>query len=375
MSAPLAGLKVLDLSRLLPGPYATLVLADLGADVVKVEEPQGGDYARWMPPLVDGTSALFLALNRGKRSLALDLRDDGDRATFLDLARRADVVVESFRPGVLAKLGLGWDVLHAANPGLVLCSISGFGHAGPWARKAGHDVGYLALAGVLGLVGNAAGPALPNAQFADVAGGALPALAGLLAALLERSRTGRGRWVDASMTEGVMAASHMLTGAFLATGAGAPRAGRGPLSGESPCYAVYATADGRHLAVGALEPKFWAAFCQAIGREDLEASGLSAGAEAERIKAEVQAILATQPLAHWAELFARVDACVEPVLRAPELAAHPVHSSRGTFFAGPHGTMQRTPVRYVDDDPPPASAPAPGLGADRDAVLRDWLGR
>lgn len=373
-AGPLCGLKVLDLSRLLPGPYATLVLADLGADVVKVEEPQGGDHVRWMPPMAGDTSALFLTLNRGKRSVALDLRADADRATFLALAARADVVVESFRPGVLARLGLSYGRLSAENPRLVLCSISGFGQAGPWAGKAGHDVGYLALSGVLGLLGGPDAPAQPNVQLADIAGGAMVAVAGLLAALVERARTGRGRWVDTSMTEGVMGALHLQQGPFLSGAAPPARRGEGVLSGECPCYGLYRTSDGRFLAVGALEPKFWAAFCRAVGHEELEGDGLSTGEEAARAKAVVQAVLGAQPLSHWTALFAGVDACVEPVLEAEELAGHPVHAARGTFFEGPHGVAQRTPVRFADGEGPPASGPAPALGADRDGVLRDWLG-
>lgn len=372
---PLRGLKVLDLSRLLPGPYATLVLADLGADVVKVEEPQGGDYARWMPPMAGGTSGLFLALNRGKRSIALDLRRAEDRSTFLELARAADVVVESFRPGVLAKLGIGWETLRALNPRLVLCSITGFGQAGPWADRAGHDLGYLALGGLLGLMGTPDKPAQANAQLADVGGGSMVALVGILAALLERQRTGVGRWVDTSMTEGAMSASHMLLGSFLATGEQAPRAAHGPISGESPCYSIYRTSDNRYLAVGALEPKFWSAFCRAAGLEHLEGDGLSAGDDAVRVKAVVQEVIGSKPLSHWAELFAQVDACVEPVLRAGELRDHPAHASRNTFFDGPHGPMQRTPVRFVGDEPAPAASPAPGLGQNRDEILQGWLGR
>ena len=373
---PLSHLRVLDLSRLLPGPWATLVLADLGADVVKVEDPQGGDYLRWMPPHQGEQSALFFALNRGKRSVALDFREEADRALFLELAKAADVVVESFRPGVLSRLGLGWEALHAANPRLVLCSISGFGQRGPFAKKAGHDVGYLALAGVLAQLGAPGGPpGQPNVQFADIAGGGLVAVSGLLAALLERERTGEGRWVDVSMTEGVMSALHMNLAPHLAGVTEAPTRGRGILSGEAPCYSTYRTKDGRFLAVGALEPKFWRAFCAAAGRPDLEDHGLAEGAEAERIRAEVQGVVAGRSFEEWLEILGSYDACTEPVLEAGELAAHPVHLARGSFFEGPHGLAQRTPIRFADREEPPAASPAPELGADRDAVLSEWLRR
>lgn len=371
---PLSHLRVLDLSRLLPGPYATLVLADLGADVVKVEDPQGGDYIRWMPPHLDDQGALFYALNRGKRSIALDLKKQGDRDTFLALVAKADAVVESFRPGVLAKLGLSFERLQEVNPRLVLCSISGFGQTGPAAPRAGHDIGYLALAGVLAQLGSPGQPPQqPNVQVADVAGGAFVALAGLLAALLERERTGRGRWVDTSMTEGAMAVAHMQLGARLLGAAPTPTRGLGTLSGEMPCYSIYRTSDDRHLAVGALEPKFWTGFCHAIGRPDLESKGLVEGDEATRVRAEVAREIAGKTLEEWSALLGTSDVCAEPILEAGELDGHPIHEARGTFFDGPHGRAQRTPVRFADHEDAPAATPAPRLGADGDAVLAEWL--
>ncbi len=370
---PLAGLKVLDLSRLLPGPYATLVLADLGADVVKVEDPGVGDYSRYLPPLVDGQGALFLALNRGKRSVALDLKKPDDRETFLDLAAKADVIVESFRPGVLPKLGLSFETLTQRHPGLVLCSLSGYGQAGPLSHRAGHDLDYLALGGVLGLIDGRDGPGHPNVQIADVTGG-LVAVSGILAALLERSRTGHGRWVDVSLTESSMSVAAMLAGPFLMGAGPPPRRGEGVLGGECPAYAIYRTKDGRHLAVAALEPKFWSAFCAALGREDLEPFGLSTGADSARVHAEVQRILGQRSLADWTELFAPHDCCVEPVLDPAEVAAHPLHLGRGTFFPTPHGLAQRTPLRFADGEGPAALRPAPPLGSSQAEVLADWLG-
>lgn len=376
---PLQGLRVLDLSRLLPGPYATLVLADLGADVVRVEDPSGGDYLRFTPPLAGDTGAMFLALNRGKRSVALDLKAEADRTALLALARRADVLVEGFRPGTLSRLGVGWERLHAENPGLVLCSITGFGQNGPWRDRPGHDLGYLALAGVLGLVGAPAprqgergGAAVPGVQFADIAGGALTAVAGILAALVERGRTGEGRWVDVSMTEGVMSTLAMMAAPMLCGAGPAPRCGVGMLSGELPCYTVYATSDGRRLAVGALEPKFWKAFCGAIGRPELESSGHEGGEAGRAVREEVARVLAAQPLSHWVALFETVDTCVEPVLEPGELAAHPLHRARGSFVQGPHGIAQRTAIRFADGESAPALAPAPAPGADLDAVRRQW---
>ncbi len=216
---PLEGVRVLDLSRLLPGPYATLVLADLGADVVKVEDPEGGDYARWMPPLAGEQSGYFHALNRNKRSLALDLRrPEGSRA-MRRIVRRVDVVVESFRPGVMDRLGVGWEALSRENPALVLCSISGYGQQGPYRERAGHDLDYVALAGVLGVNGPPEHPVPLGVQVADVAGGSWPAVAGILAALLRRKATGRGAHIDVAMAEGALATMALQRGAAAARGA------------------------------------------------------------------------------------------------------------------------------------------------------------
>jgi crotonobetainyl-CoA:carnitine CoA-transferase CaiB-like acyl-CoA transferase len=371
---PLASLRVLDLSRLLPGPFASLVLADLGADVVKIEDPNGGDYMRWTPPIDGDFSVLFAGLNRGKRSVALDMKNPEDRALFLELVKAADVVLESFRPGVMARLGVGWEQLSAVNPRIVLCSISGYGQQGPWKERAGHDIDYLALAGVLGMIGVAGGaPALPNVQFADIAGGGLLPLVGILAALFERQQTGKGRWVDASMTEGVMSTGFMTLIPQLAGVKPSPDRGRGTLSGELPCYSIYETGDGRHLAVGALEPKFWAAFCASLGHPELASAGLDAGEDGENARRLVSGILKQKSLADWTTFFASHDVCVEPILSAEEIVAHPVHQGRGSFFQGPHGLAQRTPVRFADREDAPAQGQAPALGADRTSVVAEWL--
>src|SRR4051812_4719628 len=261
----LHGIRILDLSRLLPGPFLTMILADLGADVVKVEDPKLGDYMRQIPPARGGMSGRYLAVNRGKRSIVLDLKAPAGRDALLRMAARADVVVESFRPGVLDKLGVGYEALAAVNPGIVVCSISGFGQTGPYVDRAGHDLGYLALAGVLAMGGPPGGaPMMPGVQIADLAGGALWSATAILAALVGRHRTGRGAHLDISMTEGAMALVAAELG-NLACGVAATR-GTATLNGGLACYGIYRTADDRYLAVGALEPKFWLALNQAIGR-------------------------------------------------------------------------------------------------------------
>jgi len=330
---PLAGLKVLDLSRLLPGPYATLVLADLGAQVDKVEEPQGGDYLRQMPPRFGEEGAHFYALNRNKRSIALDLKRPEGVNALKRLARRYDVLMESFRPGVMAKLGLSYAALSAENPRLIYCAISGYGQTGPDRLRAGHDLDYIARAGVLGLGGTREAPAMPGAQLGDVGGGSLFALVGILAALFERQRTGKGRFLDVSMTEGSTAFIHMHLAARLLAGEGAaPLARSGdPLNGGYAGYNLYRARDGKYLAVGALEPKFLGALLEKLGRPELLADAYDLGGGAERVRGELARLFGSQPRAHWLELLAGSDVCVEPVHEGADTLTDPQHVARGLF--------------------------------------------
>src|SRR5947209_3363240 len=270
---PLAGLRVLDLSRLLPGGFCSLLLADLGAEVLKVEDTGMGDYIRWSPPYYEqagesARSALYLALNRGKRSIRLNLKQDGGRDALLRLAREYDVVLESFRPGVLDRLGVGYERLKQENPGLVYCAISGYGQDGPNRNRSGHDMNYLGLNGLLGLTGDADGPPVQAAgQIADLGGGALMAAVGILMALRERDRSGQGQMVDCSMFDGSLSWLAMLAAEAFATGR-APRRGELGLAGRYNCYRPYECADG-YVTLGALEPKFWQAWCEGVGRPDL----------------------------------------------------------------------------------------------------------
>ena len=345
----LTGIRVLDLSRLLPGPFLTMVLADMGADVVKVEDPKLGDYLRAFPPAKGGMSGRFLAVNRGKRSIALDLKDAAAKATFLAMVEKADVVVESFRPGVMAKLGLGYDALAARNPKIVLCSISGFGQTGPYVDRAGHDLGYIALAGVLAMGGAAGGaPSMPGVQIADLAGGALWGATAILGALVGRQRTGKGAHLDISMTEGALA---LLAAELGNQDCGArPTRGTETLNGGVAAYGIYATADGRYLAVGALEPKFWIALNTAIGRPPNVAEVVGKPHEQAKTRAELAAIFATKTAAEWNEILTKYDCCVEVVVETGELPTHPLHIAREVFFSidgGPNvGMVQqvRTPL-------------------------------
>ena len=369
---PLSGVRILDLSRLLPGPYATLVLADLGADVVKVEDPRGGDYVRWMPPLAGQQSGYFHALNRNKRSATIDLRRPEGAAALRRLVRRFDVVVESFRPGVMDRLGIGWEALSGENPGVVLCSISGYGQDGPYRDRAGHDIDYVAVAGVLGLNGPPDRPQPLAVQVADVAGGSWPAVAGILAALVRRGVTGRGAHVDVAMAEGALALLALQRGAADARGEPLRRGGE-MLNGAWACYGVYRTGDGRFVALGALEAKFFQAFCQAIGRPDLAEAQFDDGGAAAR--AELDAIFAARTRDEWTAFAAEHDVCLMPVLDGDEPARDPQLSARGNFleidtpWEGKAMRSLASPVRLLGFEAP--RRPAPELGADTEDVLRE----
>jgi alpha-methylacyl-CoA racemase len=320
VSLPLEGVRVLDLSRLLPGGFCSLLLADFGADVVKVEDTGMGDYVRWAAPYYEGAddsakSALFLALNRGKRSIRLNLKSDGGREVLLSAVREADVVLESFRPGVLDRLGVGYDAMRAVNPAIIYCAITGYGQGGPHRDRSGHDMNYLGLVGLLGLTGEAGGPPVQSAgQIADLGGGALMAAFGILAALRERDRSGEGQIVDVSMADGALSWLAMVAARYLAEDV-VPRRGALELAGGLVCYRPYACADG-WVTLGALEPKFWQAWCRGVGREDLVAEQFAGpGSEAHR---EVEAIFAARTREQWRAFASEHDCCLEPVLDLDE---------------------------------------------------------
>ena len=312
VSGPLEGLRVLDLTRLLPGGYATLLMADLGADVVKVEEPNKGDYIRWTPPMVGEFSAGHAARNRNKRSLTLNLKTARGVELLVALAERFDVVIESFRPGVMDRLGAGYGVLKERNPRLIYCAISGYGQTGPRAHEAGHDVNYMGYSGALSITGEEEGrPVIPGLQIGDLAGGGMSAVIAILAALHRRGVTGVGDFCDVAMTDGIVSWLSIHAAQFFATGE-VPQRERMHLSGAYPCYRVYPAADG-YLAVGALEPQFWAALCDAIEREDLLGDGFAMGERRDEVIADLSAHFSKRTRAEWMETFAGRDVCVSPV--------------------------------------------------------------
>ncbi len=342
-SQPLAGITILDLTRLLPGPMATMHLADMGATVIKIEDKGAGDYARTMSHVKHQVSQLFIAVNRGKQFVRLDLKDGGDRERFLAMVDTADAVIESFRPGVMDRLGLGWEALKRRKPTLVMCAITGYGQHGPLAQAAGHDINYLGYAGVLAQTADENGrPVLPNLQIADLLGGAQTAVQGILAALLAVKMGGPGRFVDVAMTDAAFA-HHLMPLLALNCGGRTAAPARDFLTGGVPCYGIYRCSDGRYMAVGALELKFWQTCCDVLQRPDLKDRHWSIGQDigsddAMAVKAELERIFATRTQADWAALFEPADCCVTPVLDPAEAAAHPQIVERGMVRPASHPT-------------------------------------
>jgi alpha-methylacyl-CoA racemase len=377
VSLPLEGLTVLDLSRLLPGGFCSLLLADFGADVIKVEDLGPGDYIRWAPPRYEGADesaggALFLSLNRGKRSIRVNLKSDEGRAVFERLVAGADVVLESFRPGVLDRLGVGYERLREVNPGLVYCAISGYGQDGPNRERSGHDMNYLGLNGILGLTGEAGGPPVQAAaQIADLGGGALMAAVGILVALRERDRSGVGQLVDCSMFDGALSWLAMVAAEALAGGR-TPRRGDLGLAGRYNCYRPYQCADG-YVTLGALEPKFWQAWCSGVGRPDLVGSAFDGPGSASH--AEVTTIFRDRTREQWRAFASEHDCCLEPVLGLDEVLESELVAAREMVVSLAQPGAERpvrllgVPVKLSRTPGDPARAPGPALGEHTHEVL------
>lgn len=361
--APLAGIRVLDLTRLLPGPVATLHLADLGAEVIKIEDPQVGDYARTMGTGEGEDSAYFRMINRNKQGLRLDLKQPAGVEVFMRLVATADAIIESFRPGVMDKLGIGYAALAAINPKIAYCSLSGYGQDGPYRDHAGHDINYLGYTGVLDQTGSEGGdPVVPNFQIADLLGGALTAVMGILTAILDAQRTGRGRYIDVAMTDSVLAHTYFTMLRLNDAGQSAPR-GTDLLNGGLPCYATYRCADGRYMAVGALEGKFWKTCCSALERPEWIRRQWDAG-----LRSEMAALFATRSRDAWTGLFAAVDCCVTPILSPEEaLANEQVVARRMVLHEG--DLAQFAPPLKLSDYEFSIRQPAPKAGEHNQAIL------
>lgn len=366
---PLAGIRVLDFTTLLPGPLATLMLAEAGAEVIKIERP-GGEDLRFYPPFIDGVSAPFALLNRGKRSLELDLKAPDVLDRLLPLVRQADILVEQFRPGVMERLGLGYEALSALNPGLIYCSITGYGQEGERALEAGHDVNYMALTGLLALSCGAGDHAvLPPTQIADIGGGSFPAFANILLALIGRQKSGRGTRLDIAMADAMFTFALFAHSQVVASGK-APANGSALLTGGSPRYRLYPAKDGGLIAVGALEQKFWDGFCRVIGLE--EALRDDRRNPQETMKA-VASLIASRTAAEWAPLLAAADCCATPVRPLHEAMADPHFAGRGLFDHALDGFATPVPAAVVpiapQFRPSPTAKSAPPLASKDDALI------
>ena len=375
MQGPLASLKVLDFSTLLPGPFASLLLADMGAEVLRIESPTRMDLLRVLPPHDQGVSASHAYLNRNKRSLALDLKQPEALEVVRQLVLEYDIVLEQFRPGVMERLGLGYEALKALNPKLIYVSITGYGQTGPYRDRAGHDINYLALAGLASYTGRKdSGPLPLGIQAADIAGGSLHGVIGLLAAVIARQHSGQGQHLDVSMTDCVFSLNAMAGAGYLACGI-EPAAERQVLNGGS-FYDYYRSRDGRWLSVGSLEPPFMQALCKALGRPELAAQGLSSQPEQQQaLKQALQVEFEKHDFAQLCELFAAVDACVEPVLGLAEAVAHPQLQARQVVSQVPRGDgsyqpQMACPLKFSQGLPEPRHIGA-ALGAHSDQVLAE----
>jgi crotonobetainyl-CoA:carnitine CoA-transferase CaiB-like acyl-CoA transferase len=325
---PLAGIRVVDFSTLLPGPLASLLLAEAGAEVIKIERPGRGDEMRSYVPKLGADSVNFALLNRGKRSIALDLKAAGALARLRPLLQRADVVIEQFRPGVMERLGLGYEALKALNPGIIYCAVTGWGQTGPKADVAAHDLNYVAESGMLGLAAGVDGaPAVPAALVADIAGGTYPAVINILLALRERDRTGAGCKLDIAMADNLFSFLYWAIGNGLAAGQW-PQPGRELVTGGSPRYNIYRTADGKYLAAAPLEQKFWENFCRLIG---LDAAFRTDQGQEAATKDEVARLIGSRDAAHWERVFAGQDVCCSIVRSMQEALRDPHFAARGVF--------------------------------------------
>ena len=371
----LEGLRVLDLSRLLPGPFCSMMLADLGAEVIKIEEPGIGDYIRYAPPMLKENSAYFLALNRNKKSMTLDMRKEQGREIFLKLVETSDVVIDGFRPGVMRKMGLDYEILQAVNERIIVCAISGYGQDGPYADRAGHDLNYISIAGLTSLTGLRDGrPVQPGMQLADIAAGSLTAAYSILAAVIARQKTGKGQFVDVSMMDGAMAFLCLYGAKYFADGI-IPAPSREILNGQLACYNIYETADGKYISMGALEGIFWTAFCEAVGKEDWIQLQFAQGQEGYDLIDEVQKLFSQRSQGDWLELLKDVDCCLEPVNTLEEAFNHPQVRHRRIVIDMDHPVegkiRQLNTAAKFSLTPAEIRTPPPGLGEHTDQILRE----
>ncbi len=364
---PLQGLTILDFTRLLPGPMATQLLAEMGAAVLKIESPDAPDYIRFFPPYAGEYSAYFNALNRGKKSLSINFSSEEGKAKIYELVKTADILFEQYRPGIMNKMGFGYEQLKAINPRLIYVSITGYGQTGPMAQKAGHDINYLAISGLLGITGDKTKPVIPGMQIADVAGGSYMAVNGCLAALYSRSVTGKGQHVDIAMTDAIMPLMALHYAQFQAEKNVLPK-GMFELSGRQANYNVYECADGKWVALGALEPKFWDRFCDMIQQPEWKYNIMLPEEDMEKFKVEVATLFKTKTQAEWLQLSANEDICLTPVLDLSEIEHHEHLQHRQMLVKDENGfTGIANPIQF-SDFPKQIGSAAPALGSDNKLI-------
>lgn len=363
----LEGIRVLDLSRLLPGPFCTLMMADLGAEVIKVEEPGKGDYSRHYRMNIEGLGINFLALNRGKKSITLNLKHPKGVEILKELAKEADVLLESFRPGVMDRLGVGYSVLSGINPRLIYCSLTGYGQTGPYRDYPGHDLNYMGYAGAASLTGRRDEElCIPGLQIADIGGGAMMAGFAILTAIIAREKTGKGQYIDVAMMDGV-AFWMGIHFANALNGGETPKAGEMRLNGGQINYNIYQTKDGKYVTLGALEDKFWQNFCKLVNRPDLADKANAQGAERDELEKELRAFFKTRTQGEWLGLLAHEDVCFGPVNSVLEAYNDPQLKDREMFveIPLPHSPKRMIqvahPIKY-SDTPAQCDSPPPLLG-------------
>ncbi|MEE3952382.1 CaiB/BaiF CoA-transferase family protein [Peribacillus frigoritolerans] len=372
MSA-LSGIKVLDLSRLLPGPYCSLMMADYGAEVIKIEEPGRGDYIRWRKPAIEGFGARHLTINRNKKSIELNLKSEEGKEIFKKMAANADVILESFRPGVMDRLGLGYDEISKINEGIIYCSLTGYGQTGPYRNLPGHDINYIGYSGILGLIGQKNGkPVVPGVQIADIGGGALMALSGISMALFHKERTGKGQYIDVSMLDGAVSWLYAAASDYFASAA-VPERGKTRLSGQFAFYDVYGTKDTKYITVGASEEKFWEEICQLIGKPEWIGLQNETGEVQEQLKEEMSEFFKQKNQKEWLDLLQTKDTCVGPVYDIDEIFLDPQIIERQLFTEMNHpvaGVIKQFgfPIKF-SQTPGKIHSHSPLLGEHTDEIL------
>lgn len=369
----LSGIKVLDLSRLLPGPYCTLMMADYGAEVIKVEEPEVGDYIRWRKPAINGIGARHLTINRNKKSIELNLKSEEGKEIFKKLAADADVILESFRPGVMDRLGIGYEEIANLNEGIVYCSLTGYGQTGPYSQLPGHDINFIGYSGILGLIGEKNGtPVIPGVQVADLGGGALMALSAITMALLHKERTGKGQYIDVSMLDGAITWLYAAASDYFASGT-VPERGKNRLDGHFAFYNIYKTKDEKYLSIGAAEKKFWKEICELVGKP--EWIELHEGPEdvQEQLKNEMAELFMQENQQYWLDLLQTKDTCVGPIYDIDQLYTDPQIIEREMLTTMQHPTAGKIqqigfPIKF-SHTPGEIYAHSPLLGEHTEELL------